>query len=327
MELVPVGSPLDSVPEAGTSNILKSLWFPTSTTPTRKSGQIVYRCAFLLGKQWGFPLFVFWNGQDGVRMCILSVKESGRYDGPSWCWWFQGGVWPEVLASLASGSSLFSSSLTLAVLLLSILSLVLAQWPRRVFSGDPALTTVAVLLLLLITGVTAIIWRQPQSPRPLMFRVCDLCVQSVYVQWRRSACFETSTSLAGPGKKRSCWNLWTPPWSTLSAYKPGSIGTEHKAWPTKVRVSLSDIWAVFRDELTLPTGPCSACPPAGQHLREPLLDDADDLWGLDPLWHLECHWWVTFWAEEAWVTEPNLLPTTSPLNCVRHQNRRLTGYS
>ncbi|XP_017900982.1 PREDICTED: cationic amino acid transporter 3-like [Capra hircus] len=110
MELVPVGSPLDSVPEAGTSNILKSLWFPTSTTPTRKSGQIVYGCAFLL------------------------------------------------------------------VLLLSILSLVLAQWPRRVFSGDPALTTVAVLLLLLITGVTAIIWRQPQSPRPLTFRVPALPV-------------------------------------------------------------------------------------------------------------------------------------------------------
>ena len=59
MELVPVGSPLDSVPEAGTSNILKSLWFPTSTTPTRKSGQIVYGCAFLLGEQWGFPLFMF----------------------------------------------------------------------------------------------------------------------------------------------------------------------------------------------------------------------------------------------------------------------------
>ncbi|XP_070306490.1 cationic amino acid transporter 3-like isoform X2 [Odocoileus virginianus] len=42
------GSPLDSVPEAGTSNILKSLCFPTSTIPTWKSGQIVYGCAFLL---------------------------------------------------------------------------------------------------------------------------------------------------------------------------------------------------------------------------------------------------------------------------------------
>ena len=76
--------------------------------------------------------------------------------------------------SLASGSSLFSSSLTLAVLLLSILSLVLAQWPSQLFSGDPVLTTVAVLLLLLITGVTAIIWRQPQDPTALYFKVGDL---------------------------------------------------------------------------------------------------------------------------------------------------------
>ena len=47
------------VSEAGNSNILKSLWFPTSTIPTWKSGQIVSGCAFLLGEQWGFPLFVF----------------------------------------------------------------------------------------------------------------------------------------------------------------------------------------------------------------------------------------------------------------------------
>uniref|UniRef100_A0A8C6E551 Cationic amino acid transporter C-terminal domain-containing protein n=1 Tax=Moschus moschiferus TaxID=68415 RepID=A0A8C6E551_MOSMO len=110
MELVLQGRPLDSEPEAATSNILKNLWFPTSTTPTQKSAQIVYGCAFLL------------------------------------------------------------------VLLLTLLSLVLAQWPSQVFSGDPVLTTVAVLLLLLITGVTAIIWRQPQSPTPLMFRVPALPV-------------------------------------------------------------------------------------------------------------------------------------------------------
>ena len=89
-----------------------------------------------------------------------------------WAAW--GGMWPEVLTSLSSGSSLFSSSLTLAVLLLIILSLILAQWPSQVFSGDPVLTTVAVLLLLLITGVTVIIWRQPQDPSPLPFRVSEL---------------------------------------------------------------------------------------------------------------------------------------------------------
>nr|XP_042088344.1 cationic amino acid transporter 3-like isoform X2 [Ovis aries] len=102
--------PPEPVSEAGNSDILKSLWFPTGTIPTGKSGQIVYGCAFLL------------------------------------------------------------------VLLLAILSLVLAQWPSQVFSGDPVLTTVAVLLLLLITGVTVIIWRQPQNPSPLPFRVPALPV-------------------------------------------------------------------------------------------------------------------------------------------------------
>ncbi|XP_043756041.1 cationic amino acid transporter 3-like [Cervus elaphus] len=103
-------SPSEPVPEAGPLRILKSLWFPTSTTPTKISGQIVYGCASLL------------------------------------------------------------------VLLLSILSLILAQWPSQVFSGDPVLTTVVVLLLLLITGVTVIMWRQPQSPSPLLFRIPALPV-------------------------------------------------------------------------------------------------------------------------------------------------------
>ncbi|OWK01016.1 hypothetical protein Celaphus_00018332 [Cervus elaphus hippelaphus] len=101
---------LASVPEAGTSNVLKSLWFPTSTISTQKSGQIIYGCAFLL------------------------------------------------------------------VLLLIILSVILAQWPSQVFSGDPVLTTVAVLMLLLITGVTVIIWRQPQNPSSLHFKAPALPV-------------------------------------------------------------------------------------------------------------------------------------------------------
>ena len=46
--------------------------------------------------------------------------------------------------------------------------------------------------------------------------------------------------------------------------------------PTWGKVSLSDICSVFRDEMTLPTGPCFACPPTGEHLCEYLLDDADD---------------------------------------------------
>ena len=107
-------------------------------------------------------------------MCILEVEKPWRYDVPSWGGQLWSGVWPKALIHLSSGSSLFSSSLTLAVLLLIILSLILAQWPRRVFSGDPVLTTVAVLLLLLIIGVTVIIWRQPQNPIPLYFKVSDL---------------------------------------------------------------------------------------------------------------------------------------------------------
>ena len=52
-----------------------------------------------------------------------------------------------------------------------ILSLILVQWSSQGFSGDSKYTPVAVLLLLLIIGVTVIIWRQPQDLSPLMFRV------------------------------------------------------------------------------------------------------------------------------------------------------------
>nr|XP_006208678.1 cationic amino acid transporter 3-like [Vicugna pacos] len=105
-------NPLESVPKAGILKTLKSLREPinTNTSPTLKSGRIVYGCALLL------------------------------------------------------------------VLLLTALSLVLAQWPRRVFSGDPVCTTVAVLLLVLIAGVTVTIWRQPQGPTPPPFKVPALPV-------------------------------------------------------------------------------------------------------------------------------------------------------
>ena len=76
------GSPLDSGPEAGTSNILKSLWFPPSTIPTQKSGQIVYGCASLVGEQWDFSLVIFWNWKDGPVVCILSVEDLGDIMAP-----------------------------------------------------------------------------------------------------------------------------------------------------------------------------------------------------------------------------------------------------
>ena len=65
------GGPLESEPEAGTSNILKSLWFPPSTIPTRKSGQIVYGCASLIGEQWGFFLMAFSYWQGRVEMYLF----------------------------------------------------------------------------------------------------------------------------------------------------------------------------------------------------------------------------------------------------------------
>ncbi|XP_044084218.1 cationic amino acid transporter 3-like [Neovison vison] len=59
---------------------------------------------------------------------------------------------------------------SLLVLLLTLLCLVLAHWPG-LLSGDPGQITVVVLLLVVITGITGVIWRQPQSSTPLPFKV------------------------------------------------------------------------------------------------------------------------------------------------------------
>ncbi|EFB29212.1 hypothetical protein PANDA_021191, partial [Ailuropoda melanoleuca] len=59
---------------------------------------------------------------------------------------------------------------SLLALLLTLLCLVLAHWPG-LLSGDPGPITVVVLLLMLITGITGVIWRQPQSSTPLPFKV------------------------------------------------------------------------------------------------------------------------------------------------------------
>ncbi|XP_042088320.1 cationic amino acid transporter 3-like isoform X2 [Ovis aries] len=77
---------------------------------------------------------------------------------------------PSTIPTWKSGRIVYGCA-SLLVLLLIILSLILYRWSSQVFSGDPVLTTVAVLLLLLITGVTVIIWRQPQNPSTLPFRV------------------------------------------------------------------------------------------------------------------------------------------------------------
>ncbi|XP_004716740.2 cationic amino acid transporter 3 isoform X1 [Echinops telfairi] len=60
---------------------------------------------------------------------------------------------------------------TLLALLMNILCLVLAQRPIPLLSGDPVWIAVVVLLLMLITGITWVIWRQPQSSTSLHFKV------------------------------------------------------------------------------------------------------------------------------------------------------------
>ncbi|GAB5584675.1 cationic amino acid transporter 3-like isoform X2 [Prionailurus iriomotensis] len=60
---------------------------------------------------------------------------------------------------------------SLVALLLTLLCLVLTKWPVPLLSGDPVWTAVVVLLLMLITGITGVIWRQPQSSTPLHFKM------------------------------------------------------------------------------------------------------------------------------------------------------------
>ncbi|VFV41277.1 cationic amino acid transporter [Lynx pardinus] len=59
---------------------------------------------------------------------------------------------------------------SLLALLLTLLCLVLAQWPV-LHSGTAVWISLVVLLLVLITGITGVIWRQPQSSSPLYFKV------------------------------------------------------------------------------------------------------------------------------------------------------------
>ncbi|XP_040344645.1 cationic amino acid transporter 3-like [Herpailurus yagouaroundi] len=59
---------------------------------------------------------------------------------------------------------------SLLVLLLTLLCLVLTQGPV-LLSGDPVWISVVVVLLVLIIGITGVIWRQPQSSSHLPFKV------------------------------------------------------------------------------------------------------------------------------------------------------------
>uniref|UniRef100_A0A6I8PLT2 Solute carrier family 7 member 3 n=1 Tax=Ornithorhynchus anatinus TaxID=9258 RepID=A0A6I8PLT2_ORNAN len=54
---------------------------------------------------------------------------------------------------------------------LTALSLVLAQWAEELLAGSPGRVALFLLLLVLVAGVTGVIWRQPQSPTRLSFKV------------------------------------------------------------------------------------------------------------------------------------------------------------
>ena len=71
MESVVEASPLDTAPEVETSKILKSLCHPTSTIPSRTSGQIVYGCALLLGELWEISLW-WYSEIDKIRWECVS---------------------------------------------------------------------------------------------------------------------------------------------------------------------------------------------------------------------------------------------------------------
>ncbi|XP_052616358.1 cationic amino acid transporter 3-like [Peromyscus californicus insignis] len=144
-------SSTEPVSAARTPGIARSLWIPTDTIPTLRSGQIVYRCASLLGECQDFPLG---HLEDDSMWGISLAEGETQY---RQIWW-----------DVAQGPDL-----------LKFLCLVLAQWPGQLFSGDPVLIAVAVSLLLLIVGVVLVIWRQPQSTTPLHFKVPALPVLPV----------------------------------------------------------------------------------------------------------------------------------------------------
>ncbi|KAM5236290.1 cationic amino acid transporter 3-like [Ctenodactylus gundi] len=70
----------------------------------------------------------------------------------------------------ASGRVVYGCA-SFLLLVLVALCLLLAQWPERVFSGELGFVAVAVVLLLLIVGAALVLWRQPQNPAPVHFKV------------------------------------------------------------------------------------------------------------------------------------------------------------
>ncbi|KAF0877553.1 CTR3 protein, partial [Crocuta crocuta] len=163
---------------------LQGLLFPGSYSPTVLSGQVVYVCSSLLAllvillclvlTQWPVllsrnPVWITVVMQNGAN-----ETEEQEENGPTaerltpWGLLFPGSSSPTPL----SGRVVYVCS-SLLVLLLTLLCLGLAQWPA-LLSGDPVWITVVVVPLVLITGITGVIWRQPQSSSPPHFKVLAL---------------------------------------------------------------------------------------------------------------------------------------------------------
>ncbi|KAI5221900.1 Cationic Amino Acid Transporter 3 [Manis pentadactyla] len=104
---------------------------------------------------------------------LESAPEAGSSQTPqSW------GNPASTMPTLRSGRIVYGCASLLA-LLLTGLGLILAQWPGLLSSGDPRCATVVGLLLLLISGTTVAIWRQPQNHTSLHFKVPALPVLPV----------------------------------------------------------------------------------------------------------------------------------------------------
>ncbi|XP_021101699.1 LOW QUALITY PROTEIN: cationic amino acid transporter 3-like [Heterocephalus glaber] len=179
------------VRRAGSSGPLRGLCVAGAAAPTEWSGRAVYACAALLGEPRGFwgccggaggpaqPLWVDPSplpSLSGGLLGCLSHQPSACSIGPG----EQARTpTPGSQSPLCSSSPLRPRTRSLLspplqVLLLIVLCLLLARWPGRLLSGDPGFLAGASLLLLLTVGVALLIWRQPQNPAPLPFKVPGL---------------------------------------------------------------------------------------------------------------------------------------------------------
>lgn len=66
-----LSSCMEPISSEGTPGIARRLCIPTNTTPTLRSGQIVYGCASLLGDHWDFTPWA-----DSIGWMSLAEREA-----------------------------------------------------------------------------------------------------------------------------------------------------------------------------------------------------------------------------------------------------------